>query len=211
MIKNQLLEILGRIWPMLFIFTIVISSIRIVYLKVHREKFVLYKELLTLMFMIYILVLFYVVTYQDPVSDTISTYNLIPFKEMFRYQLGSTLFYKNIIGNLIIFVPFGLFISYYLKTNKVSIVLGLSLISSLSIEFAQQLIVGRVFDVDDIILNVVGSIVGYFIYRIVGAIGEKTPKIMKKDWFINLIIIALIAAIVIYVCKIDLSFIKVLS
>ncbi|MFA5410146.1 MAG: VanZ family protein, partial [Bacilli bacterium] len=171
MLKAQLLEVLEKAWPMLLIFTVVLSSIRIVYLKLHREKFVFYRELFSLLFMLYILILFYVVTYQDPVSDSISSYNLVPFKEMFRYSLGSVLFYKNIIGNLLIFVPFGLFISYYLKTSHLGVVFILSAISSITIEFAQRLIIGRVFDVDDIILNVIGGMIGYFIYIILEAIG----------------------------------------
>ncbi len=210
MIREELVEILGKTWPMLFIFAIVISSIRIVYVKVNREKFVLYKELLTLLFMLYILVLFYIVTYQDPISNSISSYNFIPFKEMLRYRIGTNLFYKNIIGNLVIFVPFGLFIPYYLKTSRFSIVLGLSLISSLAIEFAQQLIIGRVFDVDDIILNVVGSLIGYILYVIIDAIMGKLPKFFKKDWFINSIIIILIVFIILYLGNIDLKSIKVL-
>ena len=211
MIREELVEVLGKTWPMLFIFAIVISSIRIVYLKVNREKFVLYKELLTLLFMLYILVLFYIVTYQDPISNSISSYNFIPFKEMLRYKIGSSLFYKNIIGNLVIFVPFGLFIPYYLKTSKFSIVLGLSLISSLAIEFAQQLIIGRVFDVDDIILNVAGSLIGYILFIIIDAITERIPRFLKKDWFINMIVIGLIVFVLLYLLNIDLKSLKVLT
>lgn len=211
MLKAQLFEILEKAWPMLIIFTVIISSIRIVYLKVNREKFVFYKELFGLVFMLYILVLFYVVTYQDPISNSISSYNLIPFNEMFRYDFGTTLFYKNIVGNFLIFVPFGLFTSYFLKTKHVSLIFLLTLISSVTIEFAQRLIIGRVFDVDDIILNVVGGIAGYFLYVIFEAIGDHLPKIFRKDWFINLLALIIIAFIILYIYNFDLGFIKVLS
>lgn len=210
MLKTQLLEVLEKAWPMLLIFTVIMSSIRIVYLKINREKFVFYKEFFSLLFMLYILILFYVVTYQDPISDSISSYNLMPFKEMFRYELGTTLFYKNIVGNLLIFVPFGLFTAYYLKTKRVGLILTLSLISSVTIEFAQRLIIGRVFDVDDIILNVVGAIIGYFVYVIIEAIGNHLPKIFRKPWFINLLIIVVIACVALYVYNFDIGIVKVL-
>jgi glycopeptide antibiotics resistance protein len=210
MLKTELIEILEEAWPMLLIFTVAMSSIRIVYIKVNHEKFIFYKEFFHLLFMLYILILFYVVTYQDPISDTISSYNLVPFKEMFRYDFGTILFYKNIVGNLLIFVPFGLFISYYLKTKHVSLIIILSLILSVTIEFAQRLIIGRVFDVDDIILNVVGGIIGYFGYVVIEAIGDHLPRIFKKDWFINFLMIAIITFIVLYIYNFDIGLIKVL-
>jgi glycopeptide antibiotics resistance protein len=211
MLKAELLEVLEKAWPMLLIFTVIISSIRIVYLFVNHEKFVFYKEFFSLLFMLYILVLFYVVTYQDPVSNTISSYNLVPFNEMFRYELGSVKFYKNIVGNLLIFVPFGLFISYYLRIKRFPLVFILTLISSVTIEFAQRLIIGRVFDVDDIILNVTGGIIGYILYIILGSLTDRIPKFLKHNWVINLITIITIIGIIIYVCNINIDFAKVTS
>jgi glycopeptide antibiotics resistance protein len=211
MLKAQLLEVLQKAWPMLIIFTVVISSIRIVYLIVHRERFVFYKEVFVLLFMLYILILFYAVTYQDPISDSISSYNLVPFKEMFRYDFGTSLFYKNIVGNLLIFVPFGLFVSYVLRTHRLSLIFILSLISSVTIEFAQRLIVGRVFVVDDIILNVTGGILGYVLYRIVDAIGDHVPRVFRGEWFLNLLIVLIIILICLYIYNIDIGIMKVLT
>lgn len=213
MLKAELLDVLKEAWPMILIFTVIICSIRIVYLIIHHEKIIFYKELFSLGFMIYILVLFYIVTYQDPPSSSISSYNLVPFKEMFRYPLGTNLFYKNIIGNLLIFVPFGLFVSYYLKSKRLGlmIIFILTLISSVTIEFAQRLIVGRVFDVDDIILNVLGGIIGYFLYKITNSIIGCLPGIFKSDGFLNLITIIGIALILIYICNIDLGLMRVLT
>lgn len=211
MLKAQLLEILEKAWPMLLIFTVIISSIRIVYLRLHRQKFVFYKELFSLLFMLYILVLFYVVTYQDPESNSISSYNLMPFKEMFRYDFFSDKFNKNIIGNLLIFVPFGLFLSYYFRTKSMGLIVILTLISSVTIEFAQRLIIGRVFDVDDVILNVIGGGIGYFIYSFLETINDYIPKIFKKDWFLNLLTIIIIIVILFYICNFDIKLVGVLS
>jgi glycopeptide antibiotics resistance protein len=210
MLKEQLLDVLERAWPMLLIFTVVISSIRIAYLKVNREKFIFYKEFFALLFMLYILILFYVVTYQDPISDSVGTYNLVPFKELLRYEIGSAKFYKNIVGNLLIFVPFGLFVSAYLKKKHFGIIFILSLISSLTIEFAQRLIVGRVFDVDDIILNVAGGTIGFLLYVITDAINDKVPRIFKRDWIINLLIIVIMIFIYLYIQNFNIGIMKVL-
>ena len=53
MIEETLKQAINSNWPMLFIFTTAIVTIRLVYLSVHKEKFVLYKELFMLAFLIY--------------------------------------------------------------------------------------------------------------------------------------------------------------
>ena len=116
MIKEIVLEIFGGAWPMIVIFTIILSSTRITYLIVKKEKFVLYKELSYLLFVIYLLSLFYIVTFQD---DNYGTSNLVPFKEMFRYKITSRLFVKNIIGNILLYMPFGFFITAYINERKI--------------------------------------------------------------------------------------------
>ena len=70
-------------WPMVLISIVILVSLRITYLIKNRKHLYLYKELLMLSFIIYILCLFQVVTFQDDVSW--STNNFIPFREIFRY------------------------------------------------------------------------------------------------------------------------------
>ncbi len=154
------LDIFNNFWPMLTIFSVVLIMFRISYLYQNKKKFVLYKEAFYYAFIIYILFLFYVVTFQDVSSST----NLIPFKEMFRYEFGSKLFFKNVIGNMLMFMPYGFFVTYFLKINKVYMLLIFVFITSLTVEVT-QLSLGRVFDVDDIILNIVGALLGYVLYK----------------------------------------------
>ena len=59
MIKDALLDTLNKIWPMTAIFVVVLASIRIMYFIYNKEdKFVLYRELVSLVFVIYVLFLF---------------------------------------------------------------------------------------------------------------------------------------------------------
>ena len=149
MFINIFLRAIKDIWPMLFIFTIILVSIRIVYLLTNKQKIVLYKEIITYLFIIYLLLLYYIVTFQD---NNYGTNNLIPFKEIFRYPLTSRLFIRNVVGNILLFVPFGIFVAHYTKNKKIYVTLFLSLLVSSAIEFAQSCI-GRTADIDDIILN----------------------------------------------------------
>ena len=44
--------------------------------------------------------------------------NLIPFREITRYTIGSKLFFYNVIGNIALFIPFGYFVSDKIKAKK---------------------------------------------------------------------------------------------
>lgn len=185
--------VISLAWPMVLISIVILVSLRITYLIKNRKHFYLYKELLMLSFIIYILCLFQVVTFQDDVSW--GTNNFIPFKEIFRYELGSRLFLKNVLGNMLLFLPFGFFTSHYVKIEKPFIILILTSIASISIESVQMMI-GRVFDVDDIILNICGGIIGYYIYIFMKKIGNRLPSFMKSEVFLNIVSIIVLLSVV---------------
>jgi glycopeptide antibiotics resistance protein len=193
--KDTIIRVFNFTWPMIFIAAIILIILRTTWLFRNKRKIVLYRELLSLMFLMYVLLLFQVVTYQD-VSFSGSNYQ--PLKEILRYRLGSTLFYKNVVGNLVMFIPFGFFITYYLKFKNIIPVLVISMITSVSIE-ATQLMIGRVFDIDDIILNVVGSILGYWIYHFIRSFINKCPKFLKNNVFFTIILIGVIVISIIYI------------
>ena len=184
-------------YPMILIFTVVIVSFRIVYLIVHREKFVFYKEMLMLAFLLYALLLFYVVTFQD---INYGTNNFIPFHEIFRYEFGSKVFIHNIFGNILLFIPFGYFVSHTMKTRKPYAILTISLITSLVIEYT-QLKIGRTFDVDDILLNVLGSTLGFLIYFIIDVLESHLPSFFSTNIFKNIIVIIVVIVVSILYCS----------
>jgi len=194
MLVNIFKDVLPDVWPMLIIITVILSSLRIAYLAKGHKKLQIHKEIMALIFIIYILCLFHVVTFQD---INYGTSNFTPFKEIFRYSVGSDKFFKNILGNILLFVPYGFFASYYLKNKKFGLIAFLTLIVSFTIE-AVQYYIGRVFDIDDIILNLIGGIIGFLIYVSIEAIRAKLPKILKNDTILDLLIIIVIVLIIVY-------------
>ena len=56
------------------------------------------------------------------------------------------------MGNILLFIPYGFLSSYYLDNKKFGVITILTIITTLTIETVQYYI-GRVFDIDDIILN----------------------------------------------------------
>ena len=192
-LSNTIQDVVNFTWPMVLISVVVLVSFRVCYLIKNKEKLVLYKELLGLSFIIYILCLFQVVTFQDNVSW--STDNFIPFKEMFRYNIGSRLFVKNVLGNMLMFLPYGFFVSFYLENKRPKLTLILTLIASFSVELVQMMI-GRVFDIDDILLNLLGGYLGYLIYYWLNVFYQKIPNVFKSEVFLNILSVFILIGVI---------------
>jgi glycopeptide antibiotics resistance protein len=103
----------------------------------------------------------------------INRYNLIPFRSIRLYfsaaeNTGMASFIINILGNLIVFMPVGLFVPYFLenvKGLKGTFRVGLiGFFFSLWVETMQYVFSVGVFDVDDLILNTIGALLGLLIY-----------------------------------------------
>ncbi len=194
MIKSTFFEVLNTTWPTLVIFLTIIILLRVFTILNTSKKFILHEEILLLLFITYILFLFELVTSRDVYMNGT---NLVPFREMFRYPVGSENFNRQVIGNILLFMPFGFFATYYTKIKKISSISFMSILVSLTIEVVQKYI-GRSFDVDDIILNVVGGILGFLVYIGLDAIRKKLPSIFQKDGFYNFLSILLVIIICLY-------------
>ena len=140
-------------------------------------------------FAVYVLFVVYFLLFSDVYGRTGEMqeyhYNLVFFKEIkrfwnYREQIGLFRAAINLFGNVVIFIPFGFFMAMASKTRSVFAVTGYSFGLSLLIEAVQLLTkVGR-FDVDDLLLNTVGGILGYIIFVICNAIRRMWDKNGKR-------------------------------
>lgn len=193
--QKAIKEVIDLSWPTLTVLLCIFVVFRITsYITGQNKKIVLHKELTNLLFMTYLLVLFRLVTAQD--MGTYSGTNLTPFKEILRYEIGTSGFNRQVIGNILLFIPFGFFVSNYCKLKNVGGITIITLIISFVIESVQHYI-GRSFDVDDIILNVFGGILGYLVYIVLNHL----PKLLRKEWVLNLISFIIILVVVLYIVK----------
>lgn len=181
-------------WPMIVIIAVTLICCRVAYLRHHHNVFSFHEEFWNLVKIMYIIILYMLVTNVD--TKAISNVNLVPFSEITRYEFGSKYFMYYIVGNVLIFIPFGFMIASYIKPKKCWTNIIVGLIVSLTIEFV-QLQIGRTFDIDDIILNVLGCFIGYLLYIGFNAIRNHVT-ILKTDWFNNLICIIIIVCIGLY-------------
>ncbi len=194
MYKETIKAVISSIWPSLLILITILFSIRFFSFISKKKKIVLYKEILNLIFIFYLMCFFYVLTFAD--VDW-STANLIPFKEIFRFEIGSRMFIRNVLGNIMLFLPYGFYLSYFTKLRKVKYVIVFSLFVSLAVEIIQYRI-GRVFDVDDIILNLVGGILGYYLYKLGNYILNKTKIAKIREPLCNIVAVIMMVLFVIY-------------
>jgi len=160
---ESIISFFKDIFPYLSVVLIVGLLVRFFYLVKTHKKLYLHREMIYVISLIYILILFELVTLT---GASWTTSNFVLFNEINRYEIWSGLFFINVIGNVVLFLPFGFLASYYLKIKKIFFIFSISFLFSLSIELF-QILIGRVFDVDDIFLNVIGGMIGYLMYLVV--------------------------------------------
>lgn len=121
-------------------------------------------------------------------SDRISSYssheainyNLIPFRSIHVQISHITQWWalKNLLGNIVPFIPFGFLLPVtYKKLNSAIKVLCIGISSILLIEFFQLFSKLGSFDIDDIILNMIGIICGYFMILLINRVFKKSDMI----------------------------------
>ena len=93
------------------------------------------------------------------------------------------------------FLPYGFFVGNYASGKNGLLTIFLVFLASLSIE-CTQLAIGRVFDVDDIILNVLGGIIGYSLYLVLNNIYNALPKVFKTRGFLDIASIVLLFMVI---------------
>ncbi|WP_428912183.1 VanZ family protein [Niallia sp. Krafla_26] len=99
--------------------------------------------------------------------------NFVPFKTITTYfkailngSMNIDIPIKNLVGNFILFLPMGIYLPLYIrKINKVS-VFSISMILLLFIIEVMQVFTRKgSFDIDDFILNMLGALIGFGIWK----------------------------------------------
>lgn len=139
------------------------------------------QRIIQILFVVYMIVLIYLVFFAESMGRADRgpgeyAYNLELFKEIrrfyqYREQLGIRAVFLNLGGNVLAFVPFGFMLPVVIRKRKCFFDAGmLSFLLSFCIETIQLTFKVGSFDVDDLLLNTAGGILGYVSYRIVQAV-----------------------------------------
>ena len=134
------------------------------------------------LFVLYIFFLLYFLIFSDWYGRTVVSreyqYNLVLFKEIkrfieYREELGAFAVFTNLFGNILIFMPFGFFISMASRARGFFMTLFYSFGLSLCVEVFQLLTKVGSFDVDDLLLNTIGGVLGYILFSICNTIRRR--------------------------------------
>ncbi len=112
--------------------------------------------------------------------------NIIPFATILQYLtsfVNPNIVIMNIWGNIEAFMPMGLLLPVnFGRMRKFKKVLFVVLIVTFSIEVLQYITGSGASDIDDVILNVFGGILGYLIYRLVMILWRVIPANVKLQF-----------------------------
>ncbi len=165
------------------------------------------KELIFLLILIiYIMFMCKILLFKNvPITEVFDTsrnisrerYNLIPFFTIHLYFFSgyiSNIFISilNVLGNVLIFTPLAIYLQIYKKDKSFKKTISTVFFITLCVEVVQFIFGLGIFDVDDIILNVFGGVVGVFIYRFLRFIFKDDEKIK------NIIIVLVFTTFIIY-------------
>lgn len=135
-----------------------------------------------ILFILYLLLVIRLIIFKYPydqlkaIADTwekgvilegLDTANFTLFKTIrmyidYSYMLNS---FENLVGNVVVFMPFGFLFPYVFTRGRNFLVMLLNaFLLVLGIEVFQLFSAFGAFDVDDILLNCVGAVLGYLIY-----------------------------------------------
>lgn len=137
-----------------------------------------------LVFFIYLLIVIKLIIFKYPWSqmksiadswekhvilEGLDTANFTLFKTIrmyidYSYKLNS---FENLVGNIVVFIPFGFLFPYVIKRGRNFLVMLFhAFLLVLGIEVFQLFSAFGAFDVDDILLNCFGAVIGYLFYLI---------------------------------------------
>lgn len=119
--------------------------------------------------------------------------NIVPFKTIKSYYFSnySNTYISNIniLGNIGLFLPLGVYFKMYLKDKGVFKCFSYVFLTSLLVEIFQYILGLGVTDIDDLILNSIGGLIGILGYKILSSILKDDIKI--KVAILGLAIISL--------------------
>ena len=103
----------------------------------------------------------------DPAAAYPFRINWIPFVRLFDYARKKDLL-LNVLGNVAMFIPSGIVLPVlYKKLNSFWKVAGAGALLSLGIELLQLPFSARASDMDDLIMNTLGVMLGYGVYALI--------------------------------------------
>lgn len=106
--------------------------------------------------------------------------NLIPFQTIWGYLSGAipvpaSWAFHNVFGNVAVFIPFGLYLQL-MGGKRLRISFLWVVFASLFIEMTQFALNVGAADIDDVLLNALGGLIGILLYKLVLMLAKKQDR-----------------------------------
>ncbi len=178
--------------PVAFLILYIIIILLFYFLHIRKKGYSFFQVCISFFFIAYLICVFKetmlpIQFFKEDLSQyDYRYYQLIPFKTILDVVSAHT-WKMQIIGNILLLLPLPFFISIFKKGNlRLSKALIYTLITSIGIEIVQLLInvitrvPNKVADVDDILLNTLGGLIGWLIYYIISKHRFYKINVMKQ-------------------------------
>ena len=136
-------------------------------------------------------------------------YNLIPFHTIWEYASGhnpnmARSAVVNVIGNVAVFVPYGLFLQVVCRRKEFSRGLSVVGITTIVVELIQFVFGLGVLDIDDVLLNCLGGAVGILTYKLLIKLIKDEGKTNSAVMLVSVILGAPLMYVLLFRLKISL-------
>lgn len=189
MVEENLLRPIFQIIPIVILFATIYIAVRVIRIRTQKINIIVKQEIFRMLFFAYCIGMaavllvpnnfwsaFWFYIYNGYPGSVIGPLfqlngNFVPTIVLYligQVDIGRETWF-NIIGNIILFIPYGAFISKKVGRKKFAIFF----FTIIGIEIWQP-IVGRSFDVDDIICGIIGCYIGVVLVKLINEfLGEK--------------------------------------
>lgn len=101
-------------------------------------------------------------------ASSLQAVNLVPFHSITDYLFNDgTLSLGNVLGNVVLFLPPGIYLTLFNRTKKITINTLWIVLISVAVEILQYVMRVGVTDIDDVLLNGLGGFLGIIIFKII--------------------------------------------
>lgn len=157
----------------------VFLTLLLYYLIVSIKNKQVRKYQIHIVFLIYLICILTLTFFKGAYGDGVAGINLNPLEIINDFNLSSNTLLL-LLGNLFIYIPIGIYIRYILNISSIKLFLGI-IIYCIIIEFIQHITKLGIFDINDIILNSCGFIIGILIYEKIRRICANSTKEINKN------------------------------
>ncbi len=136
--------------------------------------------------------------------------NLIPFYTIAEFLSGTgsvSTALNNILGNVIVFVPYGLYVQVIRKDKRFGLSFLQMAITSVMIEIIQFIFNLGAADIDDVILNCLGGLIGIALYKLLIKMVKEEDKAKNVITILSLVVglpIIIIACILVFYNRVSI-------